>query len=385
MSTSNCYDKHSRMYKNVFYMLCYAVDELSMLKLNKNDTENFECTLDVLCALMIESLKPWLNGSKNRDYRQKQIVTDKPYGRIDFYKSMTSGAYTVGKLVCTVNKLSIDSEQNRVIKLAIKTLVDACKHYDVYHYDGYPENVVRLFRIVYEFSEVRDITLSEYKRNYKLISTDNVDCRPALAASKIILSMALPDDKSNGDNILKSKVETDRLKYVFQKFVVNFSRRYLANKDGTRYVGQYSISTDKSSTGDILKYIMDLFIVANDKVIIIDTKWYTGKESGENNRQINDYLRQTGYECRSDNSVNSIFGIVLYATNGYSRNDKSFPCKFEHTEKVVEESLDMHIDMRRDFDTIKKDLAGRLDDLTTKSPYWFLSELKNGNSIFNRV
>lgn len=384
MSNKSYYYKHSRMYKNVFYMLCYAVDELSRLQISDTDTENFESTLDVLCALMIESLKPWLKGSKNRDYRQKQIVTDKPYGKIDLYRSVASGVYSSGKLVCTVNKLSIDSEQNRVIKLAIAELIAACKHNMC---DVCDENVVRLYRAMREFSAVSDITLAEYRRNYKLVSTDNVDCRPALAASKLILSMALPDDKSEGNNILQSRVDTDRLKYIFQKFVVNFSLRYLSNKDGIHYVGPRSLSSERSSTGSITKYIMDLFIHANDKIIIIDTKWYTGEGSAvkANKNQMEVYLRQTGYEYRSDESVKSIFGILLYASNDLSEPDDSSKCSFEQTERVVEEFLILHIDMRRDFDDIKKDLEKRLDDLTTKSPYWFLDELKKGNSIFNRV
>ena len=363
-------------------MLCYAVDELSRLKLSSTDPEHFKSTLDVLCALMIEALKPWLNGSKNRDYRQKQIVTDKPYGKIDLYKSVVSGVYSSGKLACTVNKLSIDSEQNRVIKLAITELIAACRRNMDEVCD---ENVVKLSRIMREFSAVSDITLAEYGRNYKLVSTDNVDCRPALAASKIILAMTLPDDKSEGGCILKSRVDTERLKYIFQKFVVNFSKRYLGNKDGTHYVGPYSITTDESSTGDRSKYLMDLFIHRNDKIIIIDTKWYTCSESGQNTRQINDYLRETAHEYSCDNSVNSIFGIVLYATNEYSEEDYALPCKFEYAEKAVEETLNCHLDMRRDFGDIEKGLAKRLDDLTTKSPDWFLEELKNNRSIFNRV
>lgn len=383
MGTGNR-DKHSKMYKNVFYMLCYAVDELPRLQISDTDTENFESTLDVLCALMIEALKPWLKGSKDRDYRQRRIVTDKPYGKIDLYRSVASGVYSSGKLVCTVNKLSIDSEQNRVIKLAIAEIIAACRSNMGEVCD---ENVVKLSRIMREFSAVRDITLAEYSRSYKLVSTDNVDCRPALAASKIILSMALPDDKSKGNNILQSRVDTDRLKYIFQKFVVNFSWRYLSNKDGIHYVGPRSLSSERSSTGSITKYIMDLFIHANDKIIIIDTKWYTGEVSAvkANKNQMEVYLRQTGYEYRSDESVKSIFGILLYASNDLSEPDDSSKCSFEQTERVVEEFLILHLDMRRDFDDIKKDLEERLDDLTTKSPYWFLDELKNGNSIFNRV
>ena len=384
MGNKSYYNKHSRMYKNVFYMLCYAVDELSRLKISDTDTENFESTLDILCTLMIESLKPWLRGSKNRDYRQKQIVTDKPYGKIDLYKSVVSGVYSSGKLVCTVNKLSIDSEQNRVIKLAIAELISACRlNMD----EVCDKNVEKLSRLMQEFSVVRDITLAEYRRNYKLVSTDNVDCRPALAASKLILSMALPDDKSEGNNILQSRVDTDRLKYIFQKFVVNFSWRYLSNKDGIYYVGPRSLSSERSSTGSITRYIMDLFIHANDKIIIIDTKWYTGEGEAvkANKNQMEVYLRQTGYEYRSDESVKSIFGILLYASNDLSEPDDSSKCSFEQTERVVEEFLILHLDMRRDFDDIKKDLEERLDDLTTKSPYWFLDELKNGNSIFNRV
>lgn len=384
MGNRSYYGKHSRMYKNVFYMLCYAVDELARLEISDTDTENFESTIDVLCALMIEALKPWLKGSKNRDYRQRQIVTDKPYGKIDFYGSVASGVYSSGKLVCTVNKLSIDSEQNRVIKLAITELIAACRNNRDEVCD---ENAAKLSIIMREFSAVRDITLAEYRRNYKLVSTDNVDCRPALAASKLILSMALPDDKSEGNNILQSRVDTDRLKYIFQKFVVNFSWRYLSNKDGIYYVGPRSLSSERSSTGSITRYIMDLFIHANDKIIIIDTKWYTGEGEAvkANKNQMEVYLRQTGYEYRSDESVKSIFGILLYASNDLSEPDDSSKCSFEQTERVVEEFLILHLDMRRDFDDIKKDLEGRLDDLTTKSPYWFLDELKKGNSIFNRV
>lgn len=382
MGTNNRYDKHSRMYKNVFYMLCYAVDELSMLDMSSVNTEKFKGTLDVMCSLMIAALKPWLKGSKDRDYRQRHIITDKPYGKIDIYKSITSGVYSSGKLACTVNKLSIDSEQNRVIKLAITELLSACRLND---FGVCRDNVEKLSRLMQEFSAVSNITLTEYRRNYKLVSTDNVDCRPALAASKIILSMALPDDKSKGNNILQSRVDTERLKYIFQKFVVNFSKVHLSKKPGTHYVGPYSITTDKSSTGDRIKYMMDLLIHVNDKIIIIDTKWYTGSESGQNTRQINDYLRETAYKYRSDKSVSTLFGIVLYAMNSVSKKDNSLPCYFEQTDMVVEETLNLHLDMRRDFDDIKKDLAERLDELTTKSPYWFLDELKNGNSIFNRV
>lgn len=58
---------------------------------------------------------------------------------------------------------------------------------------------------------------------------------------------------------------------------------------------------------------------------------------------------------------------------------------YEQTDMVVEETLNLHLDMRMDFEDIEKGLAKSLDDLTTKSPYWFIGELKNNRSIFNRV
>ena len=118
------------VWRNVYHMLCYSVKYISDLNLDDSDYESIKGVADLLGKILIEAHKYSLSYSKLTEYKPKTSLSTNPKGRLDVYKSVSTGKDLQGKLYHTHYTLDIDTIPNRIIKKAYEILLEAGRDSD---------------------------------------------------------------------------------------------------------------------------------------------------------------------------------------------------------------------------------------------------------------
>ena len=337
------------MYKNLYYMLCYAVDELKYMRLSDTDAESINGSADLLAELLIKTLDIWSKNNPLREYKEITFDTDKPTGRINVYESYASGVIYQGKMNCTQYKLNVDTIQNQIIKLALRVLLKC--------HDISVNKRTQLNKYYTQFDYVSTISEQEY-RGIKSRANRNLPAyyKPVISASIIIINMMLSYNKQ-GNCRLYDLYDVERYKYIFEKFVRNFYICEYVTGNKKNGVEVKHPHYDKSIPGELTDIDkLDVLLINKSTAVIIDTKWYTKTENIKHNRvQMEAYMKDV-LNFEKELAKGSIYGIVLYAKTP-NDNIKCGRWKADITEVKRQLSARQEvIDMTREFEEIKKNL-----------------------------
>ena len=340
-----------KMYKNLYYMLCYAVDELQHMKISDTDAENISSSIGLLAELLLRSLDLWVKNNPLREYKEVSFDTDKPVGKINIYESYRSGIIYSGELNCIQYRLDIDTVQNQIIKLALRILL---------RFRGDLSDVkIRQLNYYYkQLDTISDLTINQYRLSKISYRTMPSYYKPALAASGIIIDLMIAYNK-DGTSRLYDLDDVERYKYIFEKFVRNFYIKEYHKYGVVVKHPSYDVSENKDRS---VMDNLDVLLINENNALIIDTKWYTKTRPGSENRnQISMYMYDVFNNEHSGGKYN-ISGIVLYAKThddrifayGWDANMKDVTRKFIARQDVI--------DMTQDFDTIKQSLIDLADN-----------------------
>ena len=184
---------NSIIYKNIYYILMYVIDELREVKLRDLGDEEFKALNDLYAAIINTSMLYVLNSGVLREYNLHNEITTRPKGRLEVAKSIIENKYQKGLILCKRFKLDINNEVNRVIKLAIRILLS-------YKDSIKDENLNKLKIILSFFNKVADVLPNEV--DFRNIDTKDmsVEYKTAYFMSKLIISeYIMKEDGCNKD------------------------------------------------------------------------------------------------------------------------------------------------------------------------------------------
>lgn len=320
-------------WKNIYYMLCYCVDELKYFETSEINYEEINGTHDLLATLLCNSFEVLYKNGYIKKYKKEQIVTDKPRGRIDIPKSITTGSIATGKLVCTVSNMDIDNKLNRIIKAAFSILISSNNIAD----DKISDNLMtQLYNYKQMLRKVSDIQIN----NTILNDIRGIPewYRPIMIVCKFIINDWLAFDTTGKHRLLELKDE-QRLCYIWQKYLLEFCRREYSDYKVYNPVfgeGRHQWRTD---------------LIIDDKnnkfAVIADAKWYeTSSMSTNNINQVNAYESKYMHKYPEYSTV----GLVVYASS-----DKTtvFEPEMMDNGKTVTEVL---ININQDKEILENDI-----------------------------
>ena len=359
-----------RMCRNIYYMLCYTPDELQYMESGQIHFENVQGVDDLLAALLCNSLDIWERNKMLREYKLEEKKTDKPKGRIDFIKSYASGSIANGKLVCRYHKLDNDTDPNRVIKLALSSILK-------YGNNINKEYMGKIAKKLGELTDIKNITLEEYVRIPTSFRDVPLYYRPILAASRIVIENILANTYNKDTDQLTElfKLEDDRrYQYIFEKFVRNYYTEALEKLGISVSKPVYNMyNTHDEITENTEKNgwdSPDIVLKRDDRAMVIDTKWYTKADDSSQviNRNIDKMYKYTDICIDRDENIYTIHGVVLYAKNSLDKIEDNKA--FNHMTKsrgVYKDRYQRVINIDDEFDNIKKNLlkiaSGVFDDI----------------------
>ena len=343
--------KNRIQWKNIYYMLTYAIDELAYMKPDDSDIEKYKSLDDLLASLMCRSAELLYENNFLNDYNKIGRATDRPRGNILMQETYDTGAYAIGKIYCENFELNINSLANKVIKSAARCLMRQGKDLSI-------GSILGLRRLVDELNYVNSIEGT----NLNIEDLEYVDLpdwyKPAVVVSKLILDELLGKDEDGISRLFRLN-DNQRLKYIFEKFVRNFYRiEYRYKAKTTKPV--YTLEGGR-------QHRLDILLESENKAVIIDTKWYegiAGSNRSGNISQVYDYIGsyKENESLRGMGKKRRTTGIVLYAM---TEDNKSKLNRIER--RTMGKDLgsfhiyEKTINLNQEFDGIKKDLIKLVD------------------------
>jgi 5-methylcytosine-specific restriction endonuclease McrBC regulatory subunit McrC len=256
-------------WKNIFYMIRYATDELQYFEPDDIRYERLSGVNELLAAMLLTTLKEVERHGFLRGYESKNIVTSKPSGKIDMLESYRNSSIGKGQLTCRVDRLTIDNEYNRIIKTAIEKLINS-NVFGADHIED--ENILR--KLYYYRNILKNVAEIHVENN---LINSIFSLRPsriykqALTVSAIILEDFLALDEE-GNYRLMNLNRNERLGYIFEKYIRKF---YITNY-GSENV---EISKKHLQNGSIHRYPDVFFEFKNEKrIVMLDAKYYGSGE-----------------------------------------------------------------------------------------------------------
>ena len=344
----------SIVWHNVYNMLCYNIKYIKQLKITRSSIEQTESLLDLIGILMTEAHKYSLKYSILVDYEGVSRLSNKPSGFIDIPKSISTGAYASGLICYTEYTLGKDTYYNRIINEAYEHILKQNKECEqeykmsehilskVLSYKEKLHKVGRLSR-----DEISDI----YNGRINLISLPNW-LKPVISASIMIIKRSLYRDDS-GEYLTLGFDNYSQLHLIYEGFVREFFALYLLN------VKNASVTRPVYSGNYGRNLRLDMLVHYNNIDLVIDTKWYTHKPTGESNLfQMFKYIVETASRNMDTTQgglpVNHTVGLILYAdASDWKLSRKVDEQNMLYTKTLIcEDSLNLN----QPFDKVKEDL-----------------------------
>lgn len=337
-------------WKNIYYMICYCVEELEYFDDSEIDYEKVTGTHDLLAQLLVNSFeKILINGYTNR-YTGEEIITDRPYGIINIEKSYQTGEYGQGRLICEISKYNENNYENQIIKAAFNLLLDANEKLDSPISD---DLTVKLNRYRNKLNNVDNIKMTKEKVDKINIKQVERWYRPAIAVSKLIINDYIALDKDNETSLLHLNDQT-RLCRIWEKFIRNYIKIYL---DTRGYITDKRVIKNAGVEPDITIYSN----IYND-ILVIDAKWYEKQDgSVDNTNQMVAY----GAYTKNNNTDKKVTSTVAYACSKKDTHKCGEMTLFENNEYSKFTVAEHYINVNQDFDKIKSDISDMVDEYIT--------------------
>ena len=336
-------------WKNIYYMLTYAIEGLKYMEPDDIQLETCETLDDLLAELMYKSMELLNKNRHLNDYNRVRMIKEKPRGNIMIEESYRTGAYAKGKLCCNYFELNINCIQNRIIKSTIINLLEYGKIS--------VDSKRKLIDILDDMLNIDNLGITE-------IDFDDIDYyqlpdwyKPAIIVSKLILEELLGKD-DEGNNRLYMLDERKRLSYIMETFVRRFYQ--------TEYKKCITTKAEYEASGR--KNELDALLESKTRALIIDTKWYESRGYRENRtsneRQMLDYIISfREHEVKEGDERKTLTGVILYGRTDENQNvltevrTRSLGEDYGDC-KIYEKTLDLD----QEFDEIKQDLVDLADE-----------------------
>jgi 5-methylcytosine-specific restriction enzyme subunit McrC len=338
---------------NIFYMLAYTkrlkiIDSgLAFLRSVKNN-DFFE----ILIGLFAENLLKLVRGGLNKEYLLNRDNLPFVKGKIDFNGQIKRNSIIKSRFFLEFDEFSEDSLLNRIFKYVSQLLLKESKD---------QRNIKSLQELVFVFSDVSEqiISVDDFKKIQ--INRLNVKYEQVISLCKIFISQSTLELSIKNIETFAFVFDMNKL---FEEFVGEFIKRNL-HENFSRIELQKPVKNfvqDKIvggiSYGQCFNMKPDICFFKDSitPCLIMDTKYKilnTDKKEGVSQGdlyQMNAYAEK--YNCEK---------IILLYPKNYSRSEREVFFKIDNKKEIHVKTVNLEIDLRKDRELLKSELAGVLN------------------------
>ena len=285
---------------NIYYMLSYAFDNGKLNELNKRkvDVEKFDNIYDLFSAILIILVNKLIKNGLVKDYIWE-------IDELNYKKSFKR------TLVCEYDQFSSNNYLNRIIKSTLFCLISSNKLSSLYK-----KNIKKTYL------KLQNIELLDIKKiSWKLIKYNkgNINYKYIINLCYLILNGLLINE-SKGKIEFIDFIDEQSMNILFEKFIREYLKKHFPELNPK--ISKMRWNIDEGYMVDFIpKMITDITLSYKNKIMIIDTKYYSkifnskgfnGYDSktinSDNWNQINVYVANASY-----NNDKIVSGMLLYA------------------------------------------------------------------------
>ncbi|AJK69517.1 5-methylcytosine restriction system specificity protein McrC [Corynebacterium marinum] len=275
-------------------------------------------------ALLCDAVQRSLRKGLARDFVDASDDISRVRGRIDLLSTKRRSLLQKGRVACTFNELSVDTPENRLLRHALDS---ATRLVERAHHTATTTEQSSLIQRCRHLSRTL-VDIGVHPRDIPAVIPPAVGRRTlahhaaALAAARLVLDMALPDDSAPGTHHLQRPVYSEEsLRKLFEKALVGIFRHHL-HPEGWTIKGAerlYWNATGQTELLPSMKTDISMYTPEGNK-IIADAK-FTGITSlhnkkeilkSENLYQLHAYLTQSPTVPGKPPTA----GVLIYASMG---------------------------------------------------------------------
>lgn len=303
--------------RNLFYLLSYAFDLLPELDPKDVGESDYEHGLEILANILCSSTNRVIKRGLYREYVPVSDDIRGIRGKIDFKSSLKRNLFHKGCTHCDFTELSYDIPHNRVL---VTTLDNLRRYADLRN-----STLAAIEETLSKFPDVSYSTRvsSDLKKIY--LHQNNYGYRLPLCISELIDDCMVLNEDSGERHFVDFLKDEKALHRLFEAFVLNFFKRELKGyrASGSKRLSWAAKATDEASLKHLPGMKLDILLESNEKVVIIDTKFYSktlaenyGKATvhSPNLYQIMAYLENYSVVSNETPSCIKPEGVLLYPT-----------------------------------------------------------------------
>lgn len=335
--------------RNIYYMLSYAYQTLSLSEYKQIGTENFENVQELYAEILSVGIPVLLRGGLNKDYISVEETSNVIKGKIDINSTIKKNTLVNKKVSVIYDKFSGNILLNQIIKATLVYLS---------HSNKINRKMRRLFYgFLPYFTEVSDVALDlKLWRNVRY-NRQNIRYQFIVDVCRYLYEQLLLDENSTSQ-IMKEIQDEQRLSSLYEKFIYAFFKRE-TKYNVSRSQIQWDVDDGFTEALPIMQ--TDLILQKDNKTLIVDAKFYSenmvarfeggaAKQKSSNLYQIFTYINN--WKKGADETV---AGMLLYAkTTALNQPNHIYHIKGNQIFVVS-------LDLQQDFIGIKKNLLSHAD------------------------
>lgn len=325
-------------------MLSYSFQVLNEQGYKKIDTEKFHNVAELCASILTKGISVQLKKGLGREYIQEEDVISSIRGKIDITTSIKLRTMLKKQMVCIYDEFSVNSYMNRILKTTMTLLMSA---------DISKSSKKELKKLLIYFDDVEMIDIKTIQWNVQY-NKNNKTYRMLISVCYLVVK-GLLQTNADGNTKLMDFFDEQRMCRLYEKFILEYYRK--EHKEIKASASQIPWQLDDEVNAMLPIMQTDIMLSKNDKVLIIDAKYYTKTLQSQYNAntihsgnlyQIFTYVKNKEVELTK--RPHEVAGMLLYAktdelvlpSNEYSMSGN----------KIIVKTLDLDCD----FSTITSQL-----------------------------
>lgn len=331
--------------KNIYYMLCYVWDRLTVDKMNKFSIDTNIDIFDFYGNILVDSLSYILKNGLLNQYVEVQETDQIIRGKIDFSTTLKKNTLLQNKVVCNHDDYIANNIYNQILKATINNLLKK----------SIALNTKKQLKYIYASFEGIDLIEIENDIFNKLFFSKSEEYYAfPVKICQLVYNSVIISEKE-GDISFYEYLE-ENMHNIFELFiykVLKKEQKQYTVKHGTYLYWEFA--SGNTNLVPIMK--LDIELSNSRRKVIIDTKYYENvyQENYKNTfksahlYQIFTYLNKINFEGIID-------GILVYPHNlDGPEIDEIYSTKIISKDKIKDSTIRLYsIDLNREWSTIKE-------------------------------
>lgn len=286
--------------QNIYYMLAYAYQSLSINGIRKISVEEFEYADDLLAGILYNGLVKQIKSGLCNDYISEHEELKAPKGKIVINQTLRNQARQKKDVVCINDNYVENTELNQILKTTAIILMRSKS--------VSKENKQGLKKVMLYFSNVEEIDPFQIRWKRLTYNRNNYTYKFLINICYLVLEGMLLSEE-DGSTKLNEFIDDQRMSALYERFILMYYRKHFPKYKVSR--SQIPWDSDDGIIDLLPRMKSDIMIETSDKTLIIDAKYY-GNSLATNSLFGNKTIHS-----------NNLYQIYAYVKNQMAANNKS--------------------------------------------------------------